>query len=64
MAELEFEKSAADDNLYILHNAEGEVLMVVLAYVDDTIPAGPDLSRIVKFKKDFSKRLEITDLDT
>jgi hypothetical protein len=62
MAELGFDKSAADDNLYILHNAEGEVSMVVLAYVDDTIPAGPDLSRIVKFKKDFSERLEITDL--
>ena len=41
---------------------KGKTLMVVLAYVDDTIPTGPNLTRIIKFKKDFSECLEITDL--
>jgi len=62
MAELGFEKSAMDDSLYILRDAEGQTLMVVLAYVNDTIPAGPNLTHIIKFKKDFSECLKITDL--
>ena len=60
MADLGFEKSAVDNSLYILHDAKGELLMVVLAYVDDTIPAGPNLKCIVQFKKDFGACLEIT----
>ena len=31
--------------------------------VDDTILAGPNLTLIIKFKKDFSECLKITDLD-
>ena len=52
MADLGFEKSHADDNLYILRDENG-VILLVLAYVDDTIPAGPSLNRIIKFKADF-----------
>ena len=62
MADLRFEKSATDDSLYIMHDTEGKTVMVVLAYVDNTIPMGPNFMCIIEFKKYFSKCLEITDL--
>ena len=62
MVDLGFKKSAADDSLYVLRDAKDRLQMVVLAYVDDTIPAGPNLDQIVHFKKDFGAHLEITNL--
>ena len=62
MVDLGFKKSPADDSLYVLHDAKDRLQMVVLAYVDNTIPAGPNLDQIVRFKKDFGTHLEITDL--
>jgi hypothetical protein len=61
MAELGFSQCTADDNLYSLQENDKTILLV-LAYIDDTIPAGPDLNHITKFKQDFNARLEITDL--
>ena len=55
-----FTRSNADDSIYCLVE-DGKTSLLVLAYVDDTIPAGPRLDRIIKFKKDFNARLEITD---
>jgi len=49
MADLGFKKSHVDDNLYILRDENG-VILLVLAYVDDTIPASPSLDHIIKFK--------------
>jgi len=44
MVDLGFKKSASDDSLYILHDSKDRLQMVVLAYFDYTIPAGPNLN--------------------
>jgi hypothetical protein len=61
MRELGFEKSAADDCLYILRR-DGVIIVVVLVYVDDMTVAGPKLKDVVEFKAELGKRLDITDL--
>lgn len=60
MRDLGFEKSAADDCLYVLKE-DGKVVLLVLVYVNDGIVAGPDHSRVVKFKKELNKHTLITD---
>ena len=54
MAELGFSQCTADDNLYSLQENDKTILLV-LAYIDDTIPAGPDLNHITKFKQDLMR---------
>ena len=61
MQELGFEKSQADDCLYI-RCENGNVVLLVLAYVDDMAVAGKDRARIQNFKKDLAQHVEITDL--
>ena len=61
MQELGFEKSQADDCLYIRHENGNDVLLV-LAYVNDMAVAGKDHACIQNFKKDLTRQVEITDL--
>lgn len=61
MEELGFEKSKADDCLYI-KKIDGVVVLAVLVYVDDMSAAGPRLEDVVEFKRQIGKRLEVTDL--
>ena len=61
MQELGFKKSQADDCLYI-RCENGNVVLLVLAYVDDMVAAGKDRARIQNFKKDLARHVEITDL--
>ena len=61
MQELGFEKSQADDCLYICRK-NSNVVLLVLAYVDDMVVAGKDHARVQNFKKDLARHMEITDL--
>ena len=61
MRNLRFEKGQADDCLYILRE-KGEIVMLVLVYVDDMAVAGRSLARITQFKNDLTKVFDITDL--
>lgn len=60
MRDLGFEKSAADDSLYVLMEG-GKVVLLVLVYIDNSIIPAPDHSRIIKFKKQLNERTSITD---
>ena len=61
MRNLRFEKGQADDCLYILQE-KGEIIMLVLVYVDDMAVAGRSLARITQFKNDLTNVFNITDL--
>jgi hypothetical protein len=56
-----FEKSLANDCLYILRE-DGQIMLLVLVYIDDMAVAGPNLEKIKSFKVYLSKAFEITDL--
>lgn len=60
--QLGFEKGHADDCLYILRDKSGEIIMLVLVYVDDMGVAAKQLKFIQRFKDDLRKRFDITDL--
>lgn len=61
MTSLGFEKSEADDCLYICRE-NTKVVLLVLVYVDDMAVAGRSVARIQTFKSDMAKRFDITDL--
>lgn len=59
LKELGFEKANADECLYILRD-DGNIILLVLVYVDDM--ASKSIIFIRKFKVDLSKHFDITDL--
>jgi hypothetical protein len=61
MRSLGFEKSQADDCLYILRE-NGVVVLLVLVYIDDMAAASKGIAKIAKFKVDIGKIFKITDL--
>lgn len=58
---LGFERSMADDCLYILRE-NGDTGLIILVYIDDMAVAGKSLPKIEKFKKDIGEHVDITDL--
>jgi hypothetical protein len=61
MSELGFEKSVADECLYI-KRVDGAIVVVVLVYVDDMGVAGPKLKDVVEFKQEIAKRVDVADM--
>jgi len=61
MRPLGFEKSQADDCLYILRE-KGEIVMLVLMYVDDMAVTGKSIEKVQGFKTALSHEFEISDL--
>ena len=61
MCRLGFEKSQADDCLYILREKD-EIIALVLVYVDDMAVASTSIDRIQNFKMALSREFEISDL--
>ena len=61
MRNLGFQKSSADDCLYILREA-GVVVLLVLVYVDDKPTAGKTTNHARNFKTEIKKFFDITDL--
>ena len=61
MKELGFNKSAADDCLYI-KTVDGLIEVVVLVYVDDMTVAGPKLKHVEDFKRDIAKQVTVMDM--
>ena len=61
MRKLGFEKGQADDCLYMLQE-KGEMIMLVLVYIDDMAIAGHSFTCIIQFKTNLTKVFDITDL--
>ena len=61
MSKAGFEKSQADDCLYILRK-DGEIVMLVLVYVDDMALTAKSLAILQKFKAELSAEFKISDL--
>ena len=61
MSNLGFEKGQADDCLYMLQE-KGEIIMLVLVYIDDMAIAGNSFTCIIQFKTNLTKVFDITDL--
>ena len=57
MTSLGFKKSAADPSLYVKRE-DGKVIILVLAYIDNNITAGPDHDKILEFKRKFHEILD------
>ena len=63
MKGLGLEKSSADNCLYILREDRSDkIVLLILVYVDDMAIAGASLIRVTKFKANFGKIFDITDL--
>lgn len=61
--DLGFQKASSDECLYILRDPEtGEIVMLVIVYVDDMGVAAKCITIINKFKDDLRKHFDITDL--
>jgi hypothetical protein len=61
LVKLGFEKTRSDDCLYILHE-KGDIVLIILVYVDDMAVTGPRFDRIITFKHNLGNQFEITDL--
>jgi hypothetical protein len=61
LRQIGLEKSNADDSLYVLE-ANGQVALIVLVYVDDMAIAAQTKASIVDFKTKLTRMFEITDL--
>ena len=61
MMSLGFEKSEADNCLYILRKG-GKVILLTLVYVDNMAVAGCSVAHIQVFKTNMAKQFDITDL--
>ena len=61
MHQLSFEKSQADDYLYILRE-KSEIIKLVLIYIDDMAVAGISIKKVQGFKTALSCEFEISDL--
>jgi phosphoribosyl-AMP cyclohydrolase len=61
MAHLHFIKSNADECLYILRE-KGQVILLILVYVDDAAVASKELKRIEEFKQRLREFFPIKDL--